>query len=114
MWTPSLRDSGRRSVIHYVHGRVGLYCSSLPCLCKFESFFYPCEVAPARAFYSSRSDIYNESRGLTGGLGAGQTLCYRAQRIGVANDVFNDIGMSGLVTYHLALDQWYGMMLLRH
>jgi hypothetical protein len=27
-----LRDSGRRSVIPYVHGRTELYCSSLPCL----------------------------------------------------------------------------------
>jgi hypothetical protein len=27
-----LRASGRRSVISYVHGRIGLYCSSLPCL----------------------------------------------------------------------------------
>jgi hypothetical protein len=27
-----LRGSGRRSVIPYVHGRIELYCSSLPCL----------------------------------------------------------------------------------
>jgi hypothetical protein len=27
-----LRDSGRRSVIPYVHGRTELYCSRLPCL----------------------------------------------------------------------------------
>jgi hypothetical protein len=27
-----LRGSGRRSVISYVHGRMELYCSSLPCL----------------------------------------------------------------------------------
>jgi hypothetical protein len=93
-----------------------LSCIAQACLAcvSLSLFFYLCEVAPARAFYSSRSDIYNESRGLTGGLRAGQTLCYRAQRLGVANNVFNDIGMSGLVTYHLALDQWYDMMLLRH
>jgi hypothetical protein len=27
-----LRGSGRRSVIPYIHGRMELYCSSLPCL----------------------------------------------------------------------------------
>jgi hypothetical protein len=27
-----LRDSDRRNVIHYVHGRTELYCSSLLCL----------------------------------------------------------------------------------
>jgi hypothetical protein len=47
-----LRDSGRWSVIPYVHGRTGLYCSSLPCLCEPEPFFDPCEVASAQAFYS--------------------------------------------------------------
>jgi hypothetical protein len=26
----------RQSVIPYVHGRTGLYCSSLPCLCEPE------------------------------------------------------------------------------
>jgi hypothetical protein len=75
-----LRGSGCRSVIPYVHGRTGLYCLSMPCLCEPELFFLtdlsldPCEVAPARAFYSLRSDSYNESRGPIGGLGVGQTL----------------------------------------
>jgi hypothetical protein len=69
---------------------------------------------PARAFYSSRSDSYNEFRGPTGGLGAGQALCCRGQRLGVANDVFNGVGMSGLVAYHPALGQWYGVVPLRH
>jgi hypothetical protein len=84
-----LRSSGRRSVIPYVHGRTGLYCSSLPCLCEHEPYLFsvPCEVASTRDFYSSRSGSYNESRCPTGGLGAGQTLCCRAQRLGIANDV---------------------------
>jgi hypothetical protein len=58
-----LCDSDHRSVIPYVHGRTGLYCSSMPYLCEPESFFSPApsKVAPARAFYSSRSDSYNES-----------------------------------------------------
>jgi hypothetical protein len=34
-----LRGSGRQSVIPYVHGRIGLYCSSMPCLCELEPFF---------------------------------------------------------------------------
>jgi hypothetical protein len=89
-----LRGSGRQSVIPYVHGRTGLYCSSLPCLYESEPFLFPtdhCEVAPAQAFYSSRSDSYNESQGPTGDLGAGQTLCCRAQQLGVANDVLHDV-----------------------
>jgi hypothetical protein len=84
-----LRGSGRRRVIPYVHRRTELYCTSLPCLSLF--FSNPCEVAPTRAFYSSRSGSYNESRGSTGGLGAGQTLCCRAQWLGVANDVLYDV-----------------------
>jgi hypothetical protein len=57
-----LRGLDHRSVIPYVHGRTGLYCSSLPCLYEPEPFSSnPCEVASARAFYSSRSDSYNES-----------------------------------------------------
>jgi hypothetical protein len=34
-----LRGSVCQSVIPYVHGRTGLYCSSLPCLCESEHFF---------------------------------------------------------------------------
>jgi hypothetical protein len=120
-----LCSSGRQSVIPYVYGRTGLYCSSLPCLCESEPFFSDpdrstdrsinlCEVAPAQAFYSSRSGSYNESRGPIGGLGAGQTVCCRSPRQGVANDVFNDVGMPGLVAYHPALGQWYGVVLLHH
>jgi hypothetical protein len=89
-----LRGSDRWSVIPYVHERTELYCSSLSCLCEPEPFLFPtdhCEVAPARALYSSRLGSYNESRGPTGGLGVGQTLCCRAQRLGVANDVLHDV-----------------------
>jgi hypothetical protein len=68
-----LRGSCRWSVIPYVHRSTVLYCTSLPCLSIFFSSD-PCEVAPVRAFYSSRSGSYNESRGPTGGLRAGQTL----------------------------------------
>jgi hypothetical protein len=81
-----LRGSDRQSVISYVYGRMELYCSSLPCLSLFSTSLY--EVAPARAFYSSRSGSYNESQSPTGGLGVGQTICCRVDRLGVAHDVF--------------------------
>jgi hypothetical protein len=70
-----LCGSGHRSVIPYIHRRTELYCSSLPCLCEPEpclsfglqptSFWTYlsadlCEVALARAFYSSRLASYNE------------------------------------------------------
>jgi hypothetical protein len=109
-----LHGSGCQSVIPYVYRRTGLYCSSLPCLCEPESFFRPREVASVRAFYSSRSGNYNESRGPTGELGTGQTLCCRAQQLGVANDVFNGVGMPGLVVCHPALGQWYDVVPLHH
>jgi hypothetical protein len=86
-----LHGSGRRSIIPYAHGRTELYCTSLPCLNLI--FFRPCEVASARAFYSSRSDSCNGSRGMTGGLGAGQTLYYRAQWLEVANDVLYGVSI---------------------
>jgi hypothetical protein len=56
-----LRGLGHRSVIPYVHRRSGLYCSSLSCLCEPEPFSDPCEMEPARGFYSSRPGSYNES-----------------------------------------------------
>jgi hypothetical protein len=68
-----LRDSGRQSVIPYVHGRTELYCSSLPCL-SLSFLSSPCEEAPARAFYSSRSDSYIETRGPIGGPVVVETL----------------------------------------
>jgi hypothetical protein len=63
-----LRGSDHRSVIPYIHGRTELYCSSLyePDPFLFLLSVCPLEVAPARAFYSSRSGSYNESRGPTG------------------------------------------------
>jgi hypothetical protein len=106
-----LCGSDHRSVIPYIHRRTELYCTSLSCLSLFFSDLSldPCEVESARAFYNSRPGNYNESRGLIGGLGTGQTLCCSAQQIGVANDVFNDMGMPGLIACHPALDQWYGV-----
>jgi hypothetical protein len=42
-----------------------MYYSSLSCLILFPT--YPCEEAPARAFYSSRWVSYIETWGPTGG-----------------------------------------------
>jgi hypothetical protein len=65
----------------------------------------PCEVASTRDFYSLRSDSYNESQGPISDLGAGKTVCCRAQRLGVANDVFN--GVSSVESFCLiALLHW--------
>jgi hypothetical protein len=88
-WHEDLRGSDCRSVITYVHGRMELYCSSLSYLSLFSD--RPCEVTPVWTFYSLRSDSYNESQGPTGGLGASQTLCYRAQRLEVSNDVLYSV-----------------------
>jgi hypothetical protein len=110
-----LRGSGRQNVIPCIYERTVLYYSSLSCLCEPEPFSPdPYEVAHARAFYSSRSDNYNEFRGPTGGLKAGQTLCCRPQRLGVINNVFNDVSMPDLVAYHPVLGQWYDVVPLHH
>jgi hypothetical protein len=71
-------------------------------------------VAPAQAFYSLRSDSYNESQDPTGDLRVGQTLYCRAQWLEVANDVVNGVYMTGLVTCHPTLGQLFGMVSLRH
>jgi hypothetical protein len=69
-----LRGSDRRSVIPYVHGRMKLYCSSLPCLslpiCPPALTDHREEVS-TRSFYSSRP---SETRGLTGGPEVVETL----------------------------------------
>jgi hypothetical protein len=71
-----LRGSDHWSIIPYVHRRTKLYCSSLPCLslpiCL--PFSHPCEEAPARAFYSLRSDSYIETQSPTGGPEVIETL----------------------------------------
>jgi hypothetical protein len=99
-----LCGSNCRSVISYVYRIIGLYCSMLSCLrepkpclsfrptsfCTYLSTD-PCEVMSTRAFYNSRSDSYNESRGPTGDPRASQILCYMTQWLGVANDVLHDV-----------------------
>jgi hypothetical protein len=66
-----LRDSGRRSVIPYIHGRTKLYCSSL-----YEPgpFSDPCEEVSTWSFYSSRLSSYNKTRDPTGDPEVVETL----------------------------------------
>jgi hypothetical protein len=71
-------------------------------------------MASAQAFYSLRSDSYNESQDPTGDLRVGQTLYCRAQQLEVANDVVNGVYMTGLVTCHPTLGQLFGVVSLRH
>jgi hypothetical protein len=78
-------------------GEYSYIAQARPCPCEPEPFFLtdlyvdPYEVTSIWAFYSSRSDSYNESWGLTGGIGAGKTLCCRAQWLGVVNDILHDV-----------------------
>jgi hypothetical protein len=76
-----LHDSDCRSVISYVHGRTGLYCSSMPCLslpicppALTDLFFYPHEEVSIQSFYSSRPGSYNETQGPTGSPEMVETL----------------------------------------
>jgi hypothetical protein len=53
-------------------------------------------------------------QGPTGGPGGRYTLHCRPQRLGIANDVFNGVGISGLIACHPAFGHRYGAVLLRH
>jgi hypothetical protein len=44
----------------------------------------------------------------------GQTLCSMTLMARVANNVFNDMSMLGLVAYHTALGQQYDAVLSSH
>jgi hypothetical protein len=78
----NLCGSDRRSIIPYVHGRMGVilqcYVEALVSLSSIEIQRTPLVLTSVWTFYSSRPDSYNETQGLTGGLGAGKTLCSRA------------------------------------
>jgi hypothetical protein len=53
-------------------------------------------------------------QGSTGGPGVGAPYTVGAQRLGVANDVFNGVGTTGLVACHPAFGHRYGAVPLRH
>jgi hypothetical protein len=56
-----LCDSDRRSVIPYVHRKIGLYCSRLPCLCEPEPFFIHVVHSPLEAVgYVIVSELYSQ------------------------------------------------------
>jgi hypothetical protein len=76
-----LRGPDHRSVIPYIHWRTELYYSSLPCLslpiyppALIDLSVNPCEEALVRAYYSSRSGNYIETRGPIGGPEVVETL----------------------------------------
>jgi hypothetical protein len=46
-------------------------------------------------------------------LGQVKSYVVGHQQLGVANDIFNGVGMPGLVAYHPALGQQCGTVLLR-
>jgi hypothetical protein len=79
-----LRGLGRRNVISYVHGRMGVVLLCVRCssyelnLLELGLRATTLVLASARAFYNSRPDSYNETQGPTGGPGASKTLCGRA------------------------------------
>jgi hypothetical protein len=72
-----LRGSGRRSVILYVHGRIGVVLLK-PVLPEPVFFVrrsvFPCEEVSTRFFYSSRPGSYDKTRGPTGGPEVVETL----------------------------------------
>jgi hypothetical protein len=61
-----LHGSGRWSVIPYIHGRMELYYSSLPCLSlPFRPTFWKWHLPGS--FIAQGQVIYNEPQGPTGG-----------------------------------------------
>jgi hypothetical protein len=68
-----LRGSSRQSVIPFIHGRTGLYCSSLPCLgIPFRSPLV--KMCLPKNFIAQCWVVYNETRGPTGGPEVVKTL----------------------------------------
>jgi hypothetical protein len=67
--------SSERNTLHPRKNWVVLLKPALPEPYLFFSLFvHPCEEAPTRAFYSSRSGNYIETRGPTGGPEVVETL----------------------------------------
>jgi hypothetical protein len=66
-----LRGSGRWSVIPYVHGRIELYCSSLPCLSLSFSQPLGSGVHPSLLWLKVRWFTMSH-QGPTGGPGVGE------------------------------------------
>jgi hypothetical protein len=67
-----LCGSGRRSVIPYVHGRTGLYCSSLPCLCEPEPYLFPAVGRPTPVKWRLPDPFIAQGRAVTFRPGARQ------------------------------------------
>jgi hypothetical protein len=108
-----LHGSDCQSVIPYVYGRTKWYCSSMY---EPEPFLFltPRKWRPPEPFIAQGWVVYNEPPRLDRWPRGRLTLHYRAQRLGVANDVFNGVGTPGLVACHPAFGHRYGAVPLRH
>jgi hypothetical protein len=69
-----------------------VFCSSVAFALVILTFVWP--------FIAQGHGKYNATQDPTGGPGVGKSLCTRAYRPGVANDVFN--GMEAIASYRLA------------
>jgi hypothetical protein len=67
-----------------------------------------------RAFYTSTSGSYNEIKDSIGDPEAGKSYALGHKWLGVVNDVFNGVGTSSLIAYHVALGQQYDTVLSSH
>jgi hypothetical protein len=75
------------------------------------SIFWKCH--PPKPFIAQGRVVYNEPPRPTGGPGVGEPYTV-GQRLGVANDVFNDVSTLGLVACHAAFSHRYDAVPLRH
>jgi hypothetical protein len=69
---------------------------------------------PPESFIAQGRVVYNEPPRPDRWPWGRCTLHCRIQQLGVANDVFNNVGMPGLVAYHPAFGHRYGVVPLRH
>jgi hypothetical protein len=109
-----LCGSGRLSIIPYVHGRTELYCAQACLAWAFSFFLTPWKWRPPEPFIAQGRVVYNEPPRPDRWPRGRCNLHCRAQRLGVANDVFNDVGTLGLVACHPAFSHRYGAVPLRH
>jgi hypothetical protein len=74
----------------------------------------PWKWHPPEPFIAQGRVVYNEPPMPDRWPRGRSTLHCMAQRLGLANDVFNVVGTPGLVACHAAFGHWYGIVPLRH
>jgi hypothetical protein len=77
-------------------------------------FLTPGKWCPPKPFIAQGRVVYNEPPRPDRWPRGRCTLHYRAQRLGVANDVFNGVVTAGLVACHPAFSHRYGVVSLHH